>query len=129
MNPIIYRRYLSLTDTSYVLYDSKIMQWFLDHGPSPNARCNLDYTPMVAAAIAPTPVIEYLFEYGASVQKSQLLWHDVNRQSDDRFRVLDLLLSRGAKLNDIKYARDQASFALYHRLDLCTPLHCAVDLK
>jgi ankyrin repeat protein len=48
--------------------------WLLDRGADPNARCDIDYTPLsYAVKYADLPTINFLLRHGGDVRKGQLV--------------------------------------------------------
>ena len=82
---------------------------FLDHGADPDGRCYVDLTPLsFAARNASISTFQVLFDRG-SVYKSQLIHHTVER-STDTVAVLDMLVAKGACLDELQYAGDIPSW-------------------
>lgn len=71
--------------------------YFLRNGADPNARCAiLDITPLSYALVsASMSTIQLLFDHDGSVHAGQLLHYAALRKSEDRLRVLELLLQKG----------------------------------
>jgi len=88
----------------FIVNDWGLTNWFLDHGADPNVGCYFDYTPMSCAVKnAPMKTVKLLFERGGDIKKGQLIHHAVERGSQDVIEMLDLLLQKGAQLNERKY--------------------------
>jgi ankyrin repeat protein len=102
--------------------------WLLKHGADPNQTCNLDLTPMsFAMTDAPLPMIDKLFEKGASVDCGQLLHHAVMREKDDTLQLVTRLVEAGAPINAVKYEFHSASYEKRKAFGLGTPLHRAAE--
>lgn len=56
--------------------------------------------------IAAINIIRHFFDQGASVRNGQLLYHAVERTQPDIIKSLDLLLAKGASLDEKKYDGD-----------------------
>jgi ankyrin repeat protein len=107
---------------------SCFVQWFLDQGADPDARCYLDLTALsFAVRRADRSAITLLFDRG-SVEKGQLVHHAVKRDQDP-ISNLQLLVSRGASLDKIQYSGHFDSWNHEHFKGLDTPLHRAVELR
>jgi ankyrin repeat protein len=101
--------------------------WLLDHEADPNRQCLLDLTPLsLAVESAPISIINLMLSRGGDVRRGQLLHHAVERRSE-AIEVLKLLIEKGAPINTTIY-EDHPSWALFHFMDLGTPLHRAVEL-
>lgn len=115
----------------FVLKDIELTIWFLNHGASPNAMCAWDFTPLsVAVYSASVAVVKLLFQHGGDVSKGQLLHHAVKREAptSDVLEILQLLLERGAPINEIKYQNHPPSRRERWFFGLGTPLSQAADL-
>jgi ankyrin repeat protein len=121
-----YMHCLLLTRYSASLFDPELLEWLVrEHHANPNARCKFDITPLsIAAQSASLPVIELLFQLGASVKYGQPLHYAVrsNRSND----IIEFLLRKGASPNSIMFEGDAASFHHFQAFGLGTPLHEAV---
>ncbi|KAL1796092.1 hypothetical protein ACET3X_006316 [Alternaria dauci] len=107
--------------------DPDFTQWFLEHNARPDAGCYLDITPMsFAVSRAQLSTISVLLEL-ESVEKGQLVHHAVER-SQDTIAVMQELVSKGAPLGEIQYAKHVDSWNHEHFKGLGTPLHRAVEL-
>ena len=72
--------------------------------------------------------IELLFEYGGSIEHGQLLHYTAARKKPDRLRVLDFILSKGARgLNSLRHEHRPYNFAMLKSFGLGTPLYVAAD--
>lgn len=102
--------------------------WLLDHGADPNARCDIDYTPLsYAVRYADFPIIYLLLHRRGDIRKGQLVHHAIYRESDT-VQVVKALIDWGAPLNSLMYQDDQASQNMFPFM-VETPLHTAVALK
>ncbi|KAE8832169.1 hypothetical protein P3342_013139 [Pyrenophora teres f. teres] len=107
--------------------DIDFTQWFLDRGADPDAQCFLDITPLsFAVRSAEIPVINLLLDRG-SIHKGQLVHHAVER-SENVIEVLQILIARGASINQVQYSEHLQSWGHEHFKGLGTPLHRAVEL-
>lgn len=101
--------------------------WLLDHGADPNRQCAIDLTPLsYAVESAPISIISLLLNHGGDIQKSQLLHHAINRQSET-IELLSLLLGKGAAIN-ATIKDHYPSWRLYYFMGLGTVLHRASEL-
>ena len=102
--------------------------WLLDRGADPNARCDIDSTPLsYAVKYADLPTIDLLLGRGGDVRKGQLLHNAICRESHTLEVVKDLI-DRGAPLNSLMYQDHQASWDMFPFMRE-TPLHTALALK
>lgn len=79
---------------SYAVADREMTIWLLDHGASPNERCEIDCTALSCAVqFAPISIIELMLSRGGDLQKGQLLQYAMFRDTelDD---VISLLVER-----------------------------------
>jgi ankyrin repeat protein len=118
-----------LTDCIRYISDSKeLSKWFLDHGADPNAPCAWDFTSMSEAMYhASLDTIQMLFSRGGDITRGQLLHNAVWRDGPDTVVLVDLLLRKGALINEIQYQQHPQAFAEQSMLGLGTPLHYAVE--
>jgi len=66
--------------------------WLLDRGADPNARCDIDYTPLsYAVKFADLPTIDLLLRRGGNVRKGQLMHNAIYRESYTLKVVKDLI--------------------------------------
>jgi ankyrin repeat protein len=106
--------------------DAEMASWLLEHGANPNARCEVDCTPLsYAVRNASLNVIELLLNCGGDVQKGQLLQHAVSRDEDAE-DVISLLIERGAPLNATMY-QDGQTLNRFFPMSLGTALHVATE--
>lgn len=106
-----------------------MVEWLLNHGADPNARCAWDYTPMSRAVyLAPLEVVDYLFSQGAEACCGQLLQHAVLRETPDALDVVRQLVEQGAPINEVKYEKEPAVHWERKPFGLGTPLHRAAEL-
>ncbi|KAL3455762.1 putative hspc200 [Aspergillus heterothallicus] len=111
---------------SLAVKDEEMLTWLIDHGADPNQQCAIDLTPMsIAVKEAPISTIKLLLDRGATVNKGQLLYYAVERQSDV-IEVLSILLERAAHLNARWYDDHPYSASMFFYLARGTPLHKAV---
>jgi ankyrin repeat protein len=102
--------------------------WFLDHGADPNKRCDWDLTPTsYAMSQASLKIILLLFERGADPRCGQLLHHAVLREKDDTVRLVELLVQKGAPIDEIQYENDPQSNLEHQLLGHGTALHSAAE--
>jgi ankyrin repeat protein len=77
--------------------------WLLGRGADPNARCDIDYTPLsYAVKYADLPTINLLLRHGGDVRKGQLVVNAIYRESHT-LKVVKDLIDRGAPLNSLMY--------------------------
>lgn len=106
-----------------------MVEWFLNHGADPNARCVWDFTPTSQAVYeAPLELIDYLFSRGADARCGQLLQHAVHRGKPDALDVVRRLVERGAPINEVKYEKEPKVYWERKPFGLGTPLHRAAEL-
>ena len=102
--------------------------WLLDRGADPNARCDIDYTPLsYAVKYADLPTIDLLLRRGGDVRKGQLVHNAICRESHT-LKVVKDLIERGAPLNSLMYQDHQASWDMFPFMRE-SPLHTALALK
>ena len=106
--------------------DAEMTTWLLDHEANPNARCEVDCTPLsYAVRNANLSVIELMLDRGGDVQKGQLLQYSVSRD-EDLEDVMTLLVNRGAPLNATMY-QDDPTLIRFAPMSLGTALHIAAE--
>ncbi|KAJ5737905.1 uncharacterized protein N7483_003030 [Penicillium malachiteum] len=111
---------------SYAVRDADMTSWLLDHEANPNARCEVDCTPLsYTVRNARLSVIELMLDRGGDVQKGQLLQYAVFRD-EDLEDVMTLLVDRGAPLNATMY-RDDPTLIRFAPMSLGTALHIATE--
>ncbi|KAJ5319016.1 uncharacterized protein N7506_011720 [Penicillium brevicompactum] len=110
----------------YAVKDAEMTRWFLDHGANPNARCEVDCTPLsYAVRNASLSVIELMLSRGGDVQKGQLLQRAVSRD-EQLGDVISLLVDKGAPLNATMY-EDGPTLQRFFPMSLGTALHIATE--
>jgi ankyrin repeat protein len=72
--------------------------------------------------------IQMLFRRGGNITYGQLLHNAVLREGPDALLLVDLLLRKGASINEIQYQNHPRAFAEQSAFALGTPLHYAVKL-
>lgn len=80
--------------------------------------------------LASLDTITMLFDYGrGDVHQGQLLHNAVWRKGPESevVRLVELLLSKGASINEVQYSKHAPSYALRSPFGLGTPLHYAVE--
>ncbi|OAG44162.1 hypothetical protein AYO21_01619 [Fonsecaea monophora] len=102
---------------SFGLDDMEATKWMIAHGALPNARCRFDITPLSIA----------LFDAGASVKFGQPLHYAVRHQRPQA--IIQLLLSKGASINQVMFSNHSASYLQFECLGVGTPLHEAAKAK
>jgi len=106
----------------------ELVEWFLDHGADPNARCALDYTTMsVAVFSAPLAIFERLLERGGNIYRGQLLHYVAYRNTGDEIELVRRLLDFGLPIDAIKYEDDLPSYKERAMFGLGTALHRAAE--
>ncbi|KAL2438974.1 hypothetical protein ABEF95_015239 [Exophiala dermatitidis] len=114
---------LSLTS-----HDPQLTRLFLSKNADPNAQCSYDMTPLsVAVQEASLEIIQLLFDHGASCEYGQPLHYVTRRSSADLLDVAQLLLLRGARINEILYQSHPPSFQRFQFMRMGTPLHEAAE--
>lgn len=107
--------------------DESLVSWFLSHGADPNARCQMDITPLsTAAGCAPFPIVQQLLAHcpPGTLFQGQLLHWAARRQSDDANQVVSLILERcQPDVNGVFYNDDPFSYELQKVTGLGTALH------
>ncbi|KAF2773795.1 ankyrin [Teratosphaeria nubilosa] len=107
--------------------DEALISWFLSNGANPNARCEMDITPLsTAVGCAPLPVIKQLFAHcpPSTSLGGQLLHWAARRASDDAEDVVQFLLEHcQPDLNKILYEDDVFSYEVRRVVGLGTALH------
>lgn len=105
-----------------------MVEWLLDHGADPNARCAWDFTPASQAMLcAPLDIIDHILDRGVDIGRGELLQWAVIRQKPDVLDVVQRLVDRGAPINKLKYEDDPASFDERMPFGLGTPRHRAAE--
>lgn len=100
----------------------------LDHGADPNAECGLDLTPLsVAVSEAPFAIIKLLFDHGGSIRHGQLLHYAVRRNSSDRLEVLQFIIDKGPRINNVMYQNRLDCYDQLKYFGIGTPLHEAAE--
>ncbi|KAL9594939.1 MAG: hypothetical protein Q9219_006745 [cf. Caloplaca sp. 3 TL-2023] len=114
---------------SLAVTDTKLMMWFLSHGANPDATCGIDVTPLsIAVRHASFDNIRVLFDHGGSIKHGQLLHFAVNRDLPDRLDVLEYLLNKGARINDVMFENSPSSYEQERLSGLGTPLNSAAKI-
>lgn len=103
--------------------------WLLDHGADPNQQCSFDITPLSYAAKRGSvhTIKVMLDDYDGDAQKWQLLHYAVRRKIDI-VEVLELLIDRGAPINQTMYENHDWSRRFHFWMPLGTALHEAAEL-
>lgn len=115
-------------ECSDAIIDEDITIWFLAHGANPDEGYGLDLTPLSSAVESATfDVIKLLFDKGGSVRRGQLLHHAAYRTYQDQADVLEYLVDKGLKVNDIMYQNRMPNFSMQKNWPLGTPLHRAAE--
>ena len=119
----------NFTYSDAAIHDEKITLWLLDHGADPNGQCSIDFTPLSLAVQHGTihTIKVMLDDYNGDIHKGQLLHYAVHRKIDV-VEVLDLLLDRGAGINQIMYEKHDWSKRFHFWMPLGTALHEAASL-
>ncbi|OBT69335.1 hypothetical protein VE03_01038 [Pseudogymnoascus sp. 23342-1-I1] len=115
----------------YVSNDRALTEWFLNNDANPNATCDWDYTPMSnAMQCASLDTINLLFTHGADINHGQLLHNAVIREGPEEevIKLVDLLLKKGALIDEIQYQNDPQTFGELEAFSLGTPLHYAAEM-
>ncbi|ELR02004.1 hypothetical protein VC83_01471 [Pseudogymnoascus destructans] len=114
----------------YVIDDGALTEWFLDKGADPNSTCEWGRTPMSNAMCGVSFVsIDMLFTRGADIIQGQLLHNAVlrDRPEHEVIELVELLLGKGATINEIQYENHPQTFAELQDFSLGTPLHYAAQ--
>ncbi|KAF2491383.1 ankyrin, partial [Lophium mytilinum] len=110
--------------------DREMVEWLLNHGADPNARCAWDFTPMSLAIYqAPLELIDYVFSRGGDARCGQLLQWAVIREKPDALDVVRRVVQRGAPINEVKYEREPTVYWEREPFGLGTPLHRAAEFR
>lgn len=99
----------------------------MDHGADPNAECDFDFTPLsVAMTKASFSTIKLLFDRGGSAKHGQLIHYAAQRRGPDRIKILDFILSKGARgMNKLLHQHRPANYLYLKFTGLSTPLGMA----
>ncbi|KAL8961271.1 MAG: hypothetical protein Q9183_005332 [Haloplaca sp. 2 TL-2023] len=108
--------------------DEELTRCFLSHGADPNAKRDVDETPLsVAVRDAPFETIKLLFDHGGSTKHGHLLHYAIYRKLPDQLEVFKWIFEKGRfRINDIMHQNDPRAFIQNEFANLCTPLHSAV---
>lgn len=105
-----------------------MVDWLLDHGADPNARCYWDYTaasdPMY---MAPLQMVKHILSRGVDVKRGELLQWAIFRETPEALDVVKWLVERGAPINKVKYEDEPEVYYERKLLGLGTPLHRAAE--
>lgn len=106
------------------MYNEGSTLWLLDRGADPNRRCHIDTTPLSWAAQWGTvrTIKVMLDDYDGDVHTGQLLHYAVRRKVES-VEVLELLLDRGARINQTMYENHDWSRRFHFWMPLGTALH------
>lgn len=128
--PVTYPLLLRLLTTFRLALDAEadelVVAWFFDHGADPDARCQMDMTPLsIAMQYAPLTIIRMLLVHTPAPQHGQLLHYAARRTSHDSGQVIDLVLQhcKNLEVNDIMYHNHAFSFEIRKCVGLGTALH------
>lgn len=106
-----------------------MVQWFLQNGADPDARCNLDLTPLsVAVEVGHFELVKLMMGESRHIRSGQLLHHAVRREAPDCAQVVEYILGQGADVNEVMYQHDIKSYLQLEAFGLGTPLHEAAKL-
>nr|POE61855.1 isoform 2 of ankyrin-2 [Quercus suber] len=105
-----------------------VVQFLLDRGASPNAKCELDKTPFsLALEKGLRTVVDLMLDYGADVEQGEAIHHAIHRSPLDT-QLLDMLIEKGAPFDSVLYS--SGSQTQYQRnlssVGLGTQLHHAI---
>nr|POF13268.1 ankyrin repeat and sam domain-containing protein 1a [Quercus suber] len=107
--------------------DEPLVSWFLSNGADPNAKCEMDITPLsTAVECAPMPIVKQLFAHcpSSTLFRGQLLHWAARRTSDDANDVVQLVLERcRPDLNKTWYEDDVFSYEVRKIVGIGTALH------
>lgn len=107
--------------------EEALTSWLLDNGADPNARCDIDITPLsTAVECAPLSIVQQPFAHfpRSTAFRGQLLHCAARRASDDADTVLQLVLDRcQLAMKKILYADDAFSYEVRKVVGLGTALH------
>ncbi|KAI7364332.1 hypothetical protein KC367_g8753 [Hortaea werneckii] len=111
------------------VHDRDMVQWFLQNGANPDARCNLDLTPLsVAVEVGQFEVVKLMMGESRQIRSGQLLHHAVRREVPDCAQVVKYIIGQGADVNEVMYQQDIKSYLQQEAFGLGTPLHEAAKL-
>ena len=109
--------------------DEELTRWFLTHGADPNAKSDVDETPLsIAVRDTPFEMIKLLFDHGGSTEHGHLLHYAIARKLPDRLEVFKWIFEKGGfRINDIMYQTDPRAFLQNEFAGLGTPLHSTTE--
>ncbi|KAI7166927.1 hypothetical protein KC343_g14399 [Hortaea werneckii] len=111
------------------VHDRERVQWFLQNGANPDARCKLDLTPLlVAVEVGHFEVVKLMMGERRQIRSGQLLYHAVRREAPDCAQVVEYILGQGADVNGVMYQHDIRSYLQQEAFGRGTPLHEAAKL-
>ncbi|KAI6862166.1 hypothetical protein KC343_g9754 [Hortaea werneckii] len=111
------------------VHDRDMVRWFLQNGADPDARCNLDLTPLsVAVEVGHFEVVKLMMGESRRIRSGQLLHHAVRREAPDCAQVIEYILGQGADVNEVMYQHEIKSYLQLEAFGLGTPLHEAAKL-
>lgn len=112
--------------------NESVISWFLSNGADPNARCEMDITPLsTAVGCAPLPIIKQLFAHcpPSTSFDGQLLHWAARRASDDAEDVVQFLFQHcQPDPNKVWYEDDAFSYEIRKVVGLGTALHEAAKM-
>nr|POF16695.1 putative ankyrin repeat protein [Quercus suber] len=110
----------------YAVQDESLLLWLIEKGADPNAESNTAETPLSLAVLKGLLTAIYmLLAIGGNVNKGNLLHRAVDRHpSDETGKIIDLLVSKGARVDAIEF-EDPGARVLRHVFSRGTALHNA----
>jgi ankyrin repeat protein len=108
--------------------DEYLCRWLIDKGASPNAKGEMDVTPMsVAVRTASMSTIRLLLGRCRGIKGGQLLHFAVEREAEDALEVIELLLKLGCPIDSVMFQDDPRSWMEWRLGEPGTPLFTAVQ--
>lgn len=118
----------------YALKDTRLTSWLLARGANPNARCQIDCTPLsFAVQLNLSEVVKHLLSHGGDVQCGQLVHYAVEQEATN-MELLAKLVEQGAPINEIRFssseglAQTETEYQL-SAIGVGTPLHTAIGAR
>lgn len=114
------------TALGYVVYDTALTKWFLEHGADPNGGYQYETAFSCAAGSGSIEIIEMFLDRGADILRGDILYFASGRRRN-AVEVTNFLLSRGADPNRLRFDGLEPGWSISGLKDgLGTPLHYAI---
>ncbi|RMZ17521.1 hypothetical protein D0860_00359 [Hortaea werneckii] len=111
------------------VHDRDMVQWFFQNGAEPDARCDLDLTPLsVAVEVGQFEGVKLMMGESRRIRSGQLLHHAVRREAPNCDQVVEYIIEHGADVDEVMYQHDIQSYLQQEAFGLGTPLHEAAKL-